>query len=288
MALIMGKMKASYPWNSSQDKGQRVLVAVKGAGDLATGVMHRLFRAGFAVMATELSQPTVLRRTVAFAEAVTQGQMTVEGVTACRANAVEEIQAALVNGFVPIVVDPDGILLRQFQPQVLVEATLSKYNTGITINDAPIVIALGPGYEAGKDVHAVIETNRGHNLGRVYLEGCTEPDTGVPGTIGGYARERLLRAPCAGRLYGVRQIGARVQAGETVAVVQSDDSVFHITATISGILRGLVRDGLMVNTGMKVGDIDPRAEREHCFTISDKSRAAAGGVLEAIMYLMNR
>jgi xanthine dehydrogenase accessory factor len=281
-------MKATYPWNYSQDKGQRVLVAVKGAGDLATGVMHRLFRAGFAVMATELPQPTVLRRTVAFAEAVTQGQMTVEDVTACRANSVEEVQAALANGFVPIVVDPSGIVLRQLQPQVLVEATLSKYNSGITINDAPIVIALGPGYEAGKDVHAVIETNRGHNLGRVYLQGSAEADTGVPGTVGGYDSERLLRAPCAGRLYSVHGIGDHVQARETVAIVQSDDGTFPITAAISGILRGLVRDGLIVNTGMKVGDIDPRAVREHCFTISDKSRAVAGGVLEAIMYLMNR
>ncbi len=263
------------------------LVAVKGAGDLATGVMHRLFRAGFAVMATELPQPTVLRRTVAFAEAIALGQMTVEGVTACRANSIEEVQAALANELIPIVVDPDGTMLQQMQPSVLVEATLSKYNSGITINNASIVIALGPGYEAGKDAHAVIETNRGHNLGRVYLEGCAEPDTGVPGTIGGYASERLLRAPCAGRLYGVRRIGDQVQLGETVAVVQSDAGTFLITAAISGILRGLVRDGLVVNTGMKVGDIDPRAVREHCFTISDKSRAVAGGVLEAIMYLMN-
>jgi xanthine dehydrogenase accessory factor len=281
-------MKVTFSGNYSQDKGQRVLVAVKGAGDLATGVMHRLFRAGFAVMATELPQPTVLRRTVAFAEAIALGQMTVEGVTACHASSVEEIQAALANELIPIVVDPDGTMLQQMQPSILVEATLSKYNSGITINDAPIVIALGPGYEAGKDVYAVIETNRGHNLGRVYLEGCAEPDTGVPGTIGGYASERLLRAPCAGRLYGVRQIGDQVQAGETVAVVQSDAGTTPITATISGILRGLVRDGLVVNTGMKVGDIDPRAVREHCFTISDKSRAVAGGVLEAILYLMNR
>jgi xanthine dehydrogenase accessory factor len=281
-------MKVTYPWNYSQDNGQHVLVAVKGAGDLATGVMHRLFRAGFAVMATELPQPTVLRRTVAFAEAVTQGQVRVEGVTACRANSIEEVQAALANESIPIVVDPDGTMLQQMLPSVLVEATLSKYNSGITINDAPIVIALGPGYEAGKDAHAVIETNRGHNLGRVYLEGCAEPDTGVPGTIGGYAGERLLRAPCAGRLYGVRRIGDQVQAGEIVVVVQSDAGTTPINATISGILRGLIREGLVVNTGMKVGDIDPRAVREHCFTISDKSRAVAGGVLEAIMHLMNR
>jgi xanthine dehydrogenase accessory factor len=264
------------------------LVAVKGAGDLATGVMHRLSRAGFAVMATELPQPTVLRRTVAFAEAVTLGKMTVEGVTACRASSLEDIQAALTNGFVPIVVDGVGTVLRQIQPKVLVEATLSKYNSGISMNDAPIVIALGPGYEAGQDVHAVIETNRGHNLGRVYLKGYAEPNTGVPGTIGGYASERLLRAPCTGRLYGVRQIGDQVQAGETVALVKSEEDTTPISATISGILRGLVRDGLAVNTGMKVGDIDPRAIREHCFTISDKSRAVGGGVLEAIMHLLNR
>lgn len=267
---------------------QDVLVAVKGAGDLATGVIHRLSRAGFAVMATELPQPTVLRRTVAFAEAVTSGQVTVEGIAACRADAVADLRIALANGCVPIVVDPDGMTLKEMQPSVLVEATLSKYNSGITINDAPIVIALGPGYEAGKDVHAVVETNRGHNLGRVYLQGSAEPNTGVPGTIGGYTAERLLRAPCAGRLYGVRQIGEQVQAGEVVAIVTSDEGDAPIIAAISGILRGLVRDDLVVNTGMKVGDIDPRAIREHCFTISDKSRAIAGGVLEAVLYFLCR
>ncbi len=263
-----------------------VLVAVKGAGDLATGVIHRLKRAGFAVMATELPRPTVLRRTVAFAEAVTSGQMTVEGITACRVDSIADVRMALANGFVPIVVDPDGITLRQMQPRVLVEATLSKHNSGITMNDAPIVIALGPGYEAGKDAHAVIETNRGHNLGRVYLQGSAEPNTGIPGTIGGYASERLLRAPCTGRLYGVRQIGDQVQAGEVVAIVKSNEGDTPISAAIPGILRGLVHDDLVVSTGMKVGDIDPRAVREHCFTISDKSRAIGGGVLEAVLYLM--
>ncbi len=279
-------MQVPHPWNDSEDSG--MLVALKGAGDLATGVIHRLSRAGFAVMATELPQPTVLRRTVAFAEAVALGEMTVEGITACRASSPGEIQAALARGLVPLAVDPKGTMLRQMQPRVLVEATLSKYNSGITMDDAPLVIALGPGYEAGKDVHAVIETNRGHNLGRVYLQGCAEPNTGVPGTIGGYGIERILRAPCAGTLYGLRQIGDQVQEGETVAVVNADDSSMPITAAISGILRGLVRDGLPVSTGMKVGDVDPRAIREHCFTISDKSRAVGGGVLEAIMYLLRQ
>ncbi len=279
-------MQVPHPWNDSEDSG--MLVALKGAGDLATGVIHRLSRAGFAVMATELPQPTVLRRTVAFAEAVALGEMTVEGITACRASSPGEIQAALARGLVPLAVDPKGTMLRQMQPRVLVEATLSKYNSGITMDDAPLVIALGPGYKAGKDVHAVIETNRGHNLGRVYLQGCAEPNTGVPGTIGGYGIERILRAPCAGTLYGLRQIGDQVQEGETVAVVNADDSSMPITAAISGILRGLVRDGLPVSTGMKVGDVDPRAIREHCFTISDKSRAVGGGVLEAIMYLLRQ
>jgi xanthine dehydrogenase accessory factor len=279
-------MQVPHPRNDSEDSS--MLVALKGAGDLATGVIHRLSRAGFAVMATELPQPTVLRRTVAFAEAVAMGEMTVEGITACRASSPGEIQAALVRGLVPLVVDPKGTMLRQMQPRVLVEATLSKYNSGITMDDAALVIALGPGYEAGKDVHAVIETNRGHNLGRVYLQGCAEPNTGVPGTIGGYGIERILRAPCAGTLYGLRQIGDQVQEGEAVAVVNADDSSMPITAAISGILRGLVRDGLPVSSGMKVGDIDPRAIREHCFTISDKSRAVGGGVLEAIMYLLRQ
>ena len=249
-------------------------------------------------MATELAQPTVVRRTVAFAEAVALGAITVEGVTAQLVTSPEDINAALAVGEVPVLVDEDGSMLKHIlghrmgssiHSTVLVEATLSKYNSGVTMNDAAIVIALGPGYEAGRDVHAVIETNRGHNLGRVYLEGCAEPNTGVPGAIGGYTVERLLRAPGAGNLYSVRQIGDLVQAGETVATVKSaENDAMPVTAAITGILRGLVSDGLDVRQGMKVGDIDPRAAREHCFTISDKSRAVAGGVLEAILYFLNK
>ena len=270
------------------DPSQAPLIAVKGAGDLATGVMHRLTRAGFKVVATELAQPTALRRTVSFAEAVTQGQISVEGITARRAYTRDEVEQAFARGDIAVVVDAEGAFIRAMRPTVLVEATLSKRNSGITIDDAPIVIALGPGYEAGKDAHAVIETNRGHNLGRVYLQGCAEPNTGVPGIIGGYAAERLLRAPCAGVLYGLRQIGDQVQPGETVAIVKEGETSGPVIAAIPGILRGLVRDGLRVQAGMKVGDVDPRATRDHCFTISDKSRAVAGGVLEAVMYFMLR
>src|SRR2546428_1622974 len=210
------------------------LIAVKGAGDLATGVIHRLSRSGFTVLATELPNPTVVRRTVAFAEAVTLGEMTVEDITARLATSLQDIQATLASGLVPIIVDPAGTLLKQMHPAALVEATLSKYNSGVTMDDAPIVIALGPGYEAGKDVHAVIETNRGHNLGRVYLHGCAEPDTGMPGAIGGYTVERLLRAPGAGELYGVRQISDLVQGRETVGTVESaGDEAMAVTTGIN-------------------------------------------------------
>lgn len=274
------------PNNATTANIQDSLVVVKGAGDLATGVMHRLARAGFPVMATELAEPTVVRRTVSFAEAVMQGSITVEGVTARRAESPDEIRAIIAQSMIPVAVDPDGALLRALHPAVLIEATLSKRNTGVTMHDAPIVIALGPGYEAGKDVHAVIETNRGHNLGRVYLEGRAEANTGVPGAIGGYTIERLLKAPAAGIFYGLRQIGDLAQANETVAVIRtSEGQEASVVASIGGIVRGLLRDGLHVNAGMKVGDIDPRAAREHCFSISDKSRAVGGGALEAILYL---
>jgi xanthine dehydrogenase accessory factor len=285
--LVSNQDRIPYSNLLSKSK-QPPLIAVKGAGDLATGVIHRLKRAGFAVMATELLHPTVLRRTIAFAEAIALEHMTVEGITAQHAHSIEDTRVILENGLVPILIDPDGIVFKHIYPDVLVEATLSKYNSGITMYDAPIVIALGPGYEAGIDAHAVVETNRGHNLGRVYLEGKAEPNTGVPGTIGGYAGERLLRAPCAGRLYGVHQIGDQIREGEIVAIVKAGEVITPITAAIPGILRGLVRDDLIVNTGLKVGDIDPRAIREHCFTISDKSRAIGGGVLEAILYFMSR
>jgi xanthine dehydrogenase accessory factor len=271
---------------------QGILVAVKGAGDLASGVIHRLIRAGFAVMAAELPEPTVVRRTVAFAEATALGRVTVEDVTACLATSPSEIAVALAQGQVPIVIDPGGAMLRQMQPVVLVEATVSKRNSGVSQADAPVVIALGPGYEAGKDVHAVIETQRGHNLGRVYLHGSAAANSGVPGAIGGYTVERLLRAPCAGIIQGVRQIGDSVARGESVAVIKTsaggDEQTVPVIAAIDGVMRGLVRDGLHVTPGMKVGDIDPRAVRAHCFTISDKSRAIAGGVLEAMLYLLAR
>jgi xanthine dehydrogenase accessory factor len=282
-----------------------MLVVVKGAGDLASGTINRLHRAVFSVVATELSQPLALRRTVAFAEAVYTGDVTVEGLTGARAKSADEEREVLAQGQVPVLIDPLGRLwptlapvraepvARAARPRgggeaslqlvALVDATLAKRNSGTHLSDARMVIALGPGFEAGVDAHAVIETNRGHHLGRVYLSGCAEANTGVPGEIGGATTERLLRAPASGPLVAYRAIGEMVGAGEMVASVGG----VPVRAAIAGVLRGLVHEGLIVPKGMKIGDIDPRAKRDHCFSISDKARAIAGGVLEALLYWLN-
>jgi xanthine dehydrogenase accessory factor len=253
-------------------------VVIKGAGDLGTGVAARLWRCGFAVVMTEMPEPTVIRRTVAFAEAVYTGRTAVEGIEARRVDRVAEVPECLRRGVIPVLVDPDGALVRRLGPDILVDATLSKRNVATRMTDAPIVIALGPGFRAGVDAHAVVETNRGHNLGRVILEGEAEPDTGVPGVIAGAGAERVLRAPREGRFREARAIGDRVERGEVVAHVEGAP----VVAGVAGILRGLLRSGLRVEEGLKVGDVDPRANREHCHTISDKALAVAGGVLEAI------
>jgi xanthine dehydrogenase accessory factor len=255
---------------------------IKGGGDLATGVIHRLHRAGMQVVVTELAHPTVIRRAVAVAAAVYERQVEVEGLVARLVESDQEIRIILAVGLVPVVVDPRGEVINRLRPTVVVDAIVAKRNTGTRITDAPIVIGLGPGFTAGVDVHAVIETNRGHNLGRVILSGSAEPDTGVPGPTMGYTVERVLRAPCEGIFKGQRRIGDPVEADEAVASVAGQP----VAAKISGVLRGLLADGLPVKAGMKVGDVDPRGVREHCFTISDKARAIGGGVLEAVLYLL--
>ena len=259
-------------------------VVIKGAGDLGTGVAVRLRRCGFAVVMTEIPEPTSIRRTVAFAEAVYAGRAVVEGIEARRVEGIAEVPECLRRGIIPVLVDPDGALARRLGTDILVDATLSKHNALTRITDAPVVIALGPGFRAGVDAHAVVETNRGHNLGRVILEGEAEPDTGVPGVIAGAGAERVLRAPREGRFQEARAIGDRVERGEVVAHVDGAP----VVAGVAGILRGLLRGGLRVEEGLKVGDVDPRANREHCHTISDKALAVAGGVLEAIFVATRR
>lgn len=257
------------------------LILVKGGGDLATGVAHRLHQAGFPVVIAELPQPMVVRRAVAFASAVYDGTITVEGVTARRVTDAQQARRVLARGEVAVLIDPHASAPRQLRPYILVDAIMAKQNTGTRITDAPIVIALGPGFQVGRDAHAVIETLRGHHLGRVYWSGHALDDTGVPDRVLGYDEERVLRAPRAGVFRATRSIGDTVNAGDVVGWVDGA----AVTATIGGVMRGLLADGLQVTEGLKLGDIDPRGLAEYCFTISDKARAVGGGVLEAVLKL---
>lgn len=260
------------------------LVLIKGAGDLASGVAHRLYRCGFVPVMTELPEPLVIRRTVAFAEAVYSREMTVEGVRAVLAKTPEEALELRDQGVIPVIADAAGEAVRTLRPMVLVDAIIAKRNTGTRLSDAPVVIALGPGFYAGGDTHAVVETQRGHHLGRVIWEGAAIPNTGEPGDVQGYSHERLLRAPADGTFTACRSIGDEVVAGEIVGHVDNRP----VQSRINGMLRGLIKDGIKVTGGLKIGDVDPRLEREYCYTISDKARAVAGGVLEAMLHLHNR
>ena len=258
-----------------------MLALIRGAGDLASGVALRLWRCGFDVALTDLARPTAIRRTVAFSSAITHGETEVEGVRAVRAENAAQAKALLSQRVLPVLADPDCICREVLRPDALVDAILAKKNLGTRRTDAPIVVGVGPGFTAGVDCHAVVETMRGHTLGRVYYSGSALPNTNIPGLIGGFAGERVLRAPADGVFTAVRAIGDRVETGETVGYV---DGV-PMQCTISGVLRGLLDDGVAVHRGMKSGDVDPRAAVEYCFTASDKALAVGGGVLEAILHL---
>jgi xanthine dehydrogenase accessory factor len=255
------------------------LVVVRGGGDLGTGVAHRLVCAGFTVIVTELVQPLAVRRAVSFAEAVYSGQITVEGVTARLADDPMLGMAFATLGQVPVIVDAADDVLARMRPPIVVDARLAKRNLGTRLQDAPLVIGLGPGFTAGQDCHAVVETNRGHNLGRVYWDGGAEPDTGLPEPVQGKAGQRVLRAPAEGVFEVHKAIGDLVQSGEVLASVEGQ----LIVAGFAGVVRGLLHAGVPVTPGMKVGDLDPRGVRDYCFLISDKARAIGGGVLEAVL-----
>lgn len=262
------------------------LVLVRGAGDLATGCILRLVRAGFRVAALEAAQPSAIRRTVCLSEAVYEGRAEVEGIAAVRVESLDELASALAQpGPVPVLVDPQCAALERLRPVALVDAIIAKRNLGTRLAMAPVVVALGPGFEAGVDAHAVVETNRGHDLGRVLLAGRAEPDTGTPGLIAGMGQERVLHSPVHGIAENLRRIGDRVQAGEPVLRIAGPDGEADLAASIDGTLRGLIRPGFPVHARMKVADVDPRCRLEHCFSVSDKARAIAGGVLEAILML---
>lgn len=261
----------------------RKLIIVRGAGDLATGTILRLHNAGYKVIALEIERPTVIRRTVAFAEAVYEGSVAVEDTVAERASP-ETASEVIGRGHVPVVVDPELAVLSSFRPAVLVDAIIAKRNLGTSRSMAPFTIALGPGFEAGVDVDAVVETKRGHYLGRVIYSGSAIANTGIPGMIAGYAAERVIHSPCSGLFRGLREIGDIVSKGDVIAEVSS----MPVHATIDGMLRGLLRSGLEVPSGFKIADIDPRGKDADHLTVSDKARAIGGGVLEAVDHFLNR
>ncbi|MEG2420558.1 MAG: selenium-dependent molybdenum cofactor biosynthesis protein YqeB [Oscillospiraceae bacterium] len=256
-----------------------MLVLIKGAGDLATGVAVRLRRAGMSVVMTDLAEPTAVRRTVAFCQCIYDGTAVVEGVTARRVTAENALEC-LEKGEIPVAVDPTAEILRYLPFDGVVDGILAKKNTGTAITDGKIVLALGPGFTAGVDCHGVVETQRGHDLGRLILEGSAAPNTGVPGDVGGFTRERIIRAPADGIFEPLAEIGELVALGQPVARVAGQT----VAAQLSGTVRGMLPAGIAVTRGMKSGDIDPRCCRAHCFSVSDKARAIGGGALEGLLY----
>lgn len=256
------------------------IVVIRGAGDLGSGVAFRLFMAGYPVVMTELDKPSLVRRTVSFGEAMftETGWFSIEGITARRIDVRSALWLALQAHEIPMLLDLDDDW-QSLNPEVVVDARLAKRNIDTQISDAPLVIALGPGFVAGEDCHAVIETNRGHRLGRVIWRGAAEPNTGIPGNVMGTGAKRVLRAPCDGLLMPHADIGDLLDEGDLIATV-NDQPIY---APFKGRLRGLIHPTVRIVSGMKIGDLDPRGVYEHCYTISDKSLAIGGGVLEAIL-----
>ena len=264
---------------------QKPFIIVRGGGDLATGTIHRLWAAGFPVLVLETDHPAAIRRQVAVCEAVYEGSATVEGMEAVLIKDTAEAKKVIDTGKVPLIVDPDGASITALKPEVVVDAILAKKNLGTNRSMAPLTIGLGPGFAAGEDVDIVIETMRGHNLGRIIREGSAIPNTGIPGNIGGYTAERVIHAGAEGILYNVDKIGDIVEQGEEIAYIadEKENRRYSVTATITGIIRGLISDGYPVTKGFKIADIDPRkSELSNCFTISDKARCIAGSVLEVV------
>jgi xanthine dehydrogenase accessory factor len=258
-----------------------MLVVIRGAGDIASGIALRLKRAHISVVMTDIPAPTAIRRTVCFSQAILFGTCEVEDVTARRASGASEVPGILAAGEIPVLADPEGACIRELRPDAVVDAILAKRNLGTAITDAPVVVGVGPGFTAGQDCHAVVETMRGHYLGRVIHSGGAIPNTGIPGLIGGFAGERVLRAPADGVFHALHDIGDQVHQGDTAAEVGGVPMV----CTLTGVLRGILADGTPVFRGMKAGDIDPRCEIAHCYCASDKALAVGGGVLEAILDL---
>ena len=256
------------------------MIIVRGGGDIATGTIYRLHQCGYAVLILETSHPTAIRRKVSFCEAVYDGTAVVEGVKCRLAESIEQCRDVWSHKEIPLMIDPRAEMIQKLHPDAVIDAILAKKNLGTNRSMSELTIALGRGFCAGYDVDYVIETMRGHQLGRMIEKGCAFPNTGVPGLIGGHGADRVIHAPASGSISVQAQIGDLVQEGQTLAV--SGD--VKVTASISGVLRGIIRDGFAVTEGLKIADIDPRKEqKENCDTISDKARCIAGSVLEILV-----
>ena len=262
------------------------LIIVRGGGDIATGTIHKLSRSGYPVLVLESEHPSAIRRKVAFSEAVYDGKAQVEDMLCFYAENLGEARKIMEQGYPALMTDPDCNVLKEVCPWALVDGILAKKNLGTHRGMADKTIALGPGFVAGEDVDLVIETMRGHNLGRIITKGAALPNTGVPGKIGGYDKERVIYAPTAGKVHIICDIGDTVTKGQPIAEIVSDHGCVPVAATISGLVRGMIRENFPVTEGFKMADIDPREEEyKNCFTISDKARCIAGSVLEGLMYL---
>lgn len=270
-------------------------ILIKGAGDLATGISYRLVKSGYEVWMTDREIPTNVRRTVSFSRAIYESSATVEELTATYAESLEEGFRIAAAGRIPVFADPECRILSLLRPDVFVDATISKKPLGLThISDAPLVIGVGPGFEAGTDCHVVVETQRGHNLGRIITTGHAVPNTGIPGNVGGYTTERIIRASAFGFFEPIASIGDFAEKGQIIAYVRcegyssrNDFQIksthrFPVRAQMSGIIRGLLQKDAPVHQKMKVGDVDARCDVQNCFTVSDKARALGGSVLEAV------
>lgn len=260
------------------------LVIVRGGGDIATGICHRLFKAGFNVLVLDIEQPTTIRRRVAFSEAIYSREIVVEGVKAVNVKRIEDIYHEINKGNIPVYIDPVGKVIAELSPLAVVDSILAKRNLGTNMDMAPITIGVGPGFVAGKDVDLVIETQRGHFLGKVIYGGSAIPNTSIPGSILGHTEDRIIRASAEGEVKPLVEIGQMVEKGQVICKVGETD----VIANLSGIVRGMIIEGINVTKGFKIGDIDPRGDIGNVDTISEKARAVGGGVLEGLMYMKNR
>ncbi len=261
------------------------IIIVRGGGDIASGTINRLHNMGFRVLVLEISKPNFIRRKVCYGEAVYEGEFSLEGTVSKLACSLEEIYSIWEEKKIPVYIDPEMKILEKLSPDVIIDGILAKKNLGMSKELAPVTIGLGPGFEAGKNVHAVIETNRGHNLGRIIYEGKAAENTGIPGIIQGYGKERVIYASAEGILKTVHDIGDVVQKDEIIAYIGTEP----VKASLTGLIRGMIRGGSFVKKGLKISDIDPREDQlENCYTISDKARTISGGAVEAVFFLLNK